>query len=193
MKVRIENDRCVLEPKSPAEWRQWLHDHHNDEAIWLIMYKKASGIKSITYNEALEVALCYGWIDSRKVTRDHQSYIQHFGPRKAKSHWSRINKEKVLRLRRDGLMQPSGEAVILAAQQNGSWNALDDIENLVVPPDLQEQLNNTPAALEHWNNFSVSAKKYLLYWVTSAKRPETRKKRIDETVTKAAQNQRANQ
>ncbi len=192
MKVRTENDRRVLEPRSPDEWRKWLHDHHDEEGVWLILYKKASGIKSVTYGQALDVALCYGWIDSRKDSRDDQSYIQHFGPRQAKSHWSLINKDKIMRLRRDGLLQPSGEAAVLAAQQNGSWNALDNVENLVVPPDLQARLNETPEALKHWNGFPKSVKKYLLYWVTSAKRPETRQKRIAETVEKASRNERAN-
>lgn len=122
-------------------WRQWLAEHHDSEAsVWLIIYKKDSGVPSVYYPEAVDEALCFGWVDSKPNSRDDNSYYQFFAPRNPRSNWSKVNKEKVSRLIKGGRMAPSGYVVIEEAKKNGAWNALDEVDNLVVPEDLQMAL-----------------------------------------------------
>lgn len=180
-------------PPTQIAWREWLQKHHETEkAVWLIYYKRGSGVPSIDWGQAVEEALCFGWIDSKAVKRDKESYYQFYCPRKPKSGWSKKNKETVTRLINEGRMEPAGMAAIELAKKTGTWNALDEIEACIVPEDLQAALDHNPAALTHWTAFPPSSKKIILYWVMSAKRAETREKRIRETVELAAQNIRAN-
>lgn len=179
---------------SAAAWRQWLADNHDREkSVWLIIYKKQSGIDSVYYDEAVDEALCFGWIDSKANSRDEHSYYQYFARRKPKSGWSRVNKEKIERLLSEGRMAPAGLKMIDLAKENGSWTALDDVENLIVPDDLQRAFDANPTAFGHWEKFPRSTKRAILEWITAAKRPDTRQKRIDETVSLAENNVRANQ
>jgi uncharacterized protein YdeI (YjbR/CyaY-like superfamily) len=179
---------------SRAEWRQWLETHHRSEqSVWLIIYKQASGVATVTYPEAVDEALCFGWIDSKPNKRDDQSYCQFFSKRSPKSNWSRVNKDKVDQLLAQNLIAPAGLESIALAKANGTWTALDEVENLVVPADMQQLLDADPVALGYWNGFPRSVKRGILEWILTAKKPETRQKRIQETVQLAHANVRANQ
>ena len=179
--------------KTQKEWRKWLEKNHQAEkAVWLIFYKKGSRIQSTNYSEALEEALCFGWIDSKANKRDEESYYQYFAKRKPKSNWSRINKEKVVKLIEKGLMTPAGFESIEIAKQNGAWSALDEVEELIIPPDLKLLFDKNKGAFENWEKFSRSVKRAILEWILNAKRPETRQKRIAETVELAEKNIKAN-
>jgi uncharacterized protein YdeI (YjbR/CyaY-like superfamily) len=176
-----------------AAWRVWLAEHHAaSPGIWLIYYKKESGKPRVAYDDAVEEALCFGWVDSRPNAIDDERYMQLFTPRKGKSPWSKLNKERVARLIEQGLMTPAGMAKIEAAQADGSWSAYDGIEELTVPDDLAAALAANPDAQRHFEAFSASSKKNILWWIESAKRPDTRVKRIEETVRLAAENLKAN-
>lgn len=175
-------------------WRQWLSEHHTSEkSVWLIIYKKDSAMPSVNYDEAVDEALCFGWIDSKPNKRDEESFYQFFAKRNPKSNWSAVNKKKVEKLIEQGLMTEAGIQMIELAKASGTWTALDDVENLIVPIDMQAVFDANPTAKVNWEQFPRSVKRGILEWIYAAKRPETRQKRIEETVTKAAQNIRANQ
>jgi uncharacterized protein YdeI (YjbR/CyaY-like superfamily) len=171
---------------SRAEWRKWLaRNHESAPGVWVVTYKKGSGKPHLPYAEIAEEALCFGWIDSKGNTVDAERSKLLLTPRKAGSGWSRVNKERIERLVANGLMTPAGLAKIEAARADGSWTALDDIEAMVVPPDLDAALRADPAALAGWERFAPSVRKQLLGWVASAKRPETRVNRVAESVAGA--------
>ncbi len=181
-------------PKTRTEWRAWLEEHHTSkEGIWLISYKKGTGKPRIDYDEAVEEALCFGWIDSKANKLDEERSLLWFAPRQPGSGWSKLNKQGVERLMEQGLMMPAGLAKVEAAKQDGSWNALDAIEALEVPPDLEQALTSYQAAKQNFVAFPKSVKRGILEWIASAKKPETRAKRIQETAQLAAENIRANQ
>lgn len=183
-----------VHPLSRAEWRQWLAQHHTrTEGIWLISYKKATGQPRFDYDEAVAEALCFGWIDSKPNKLDAERSLLWFAPRQAGSGWSKPNKDRVEKLIAEGLMAPAGLAKIVAAQQDGSWSALDEIEALEIPSDLAAALGEHPTAAEYFAQFPRSAKRGILEWIANAKKPETRAKRIAETARLAAENLRANQ
>ncbi len=178
-------------PKNKSDWRKWLELNHNKkEAVWLVFYKKNSPQYNLSWSESVNEALCFGWIDSTKRTIDNNSYKQYFTKRKAKSNWSRINKDKVENLIAQGLMQASGYKSIALAKENGSWILLDSVEALIVPQDLEEALEKYNGSKIYFDKLSKSEKKILLYWIVSAKRDETRKKRILEIAVNASQNQK---
>lgn len=177
-----------------TDWRNWLSENvHSAGSVWLIIYKKASGKPSITYSEAVDEALCFGWIDSKPNKRDEKSYYQFFSKRNPKSNWSRVNKENVARLIKENRMSEEGFRMIEIARKTGTWNALDAVENGDIPEDLQALFDQNTQAWEYWKDFPRSAKRNILEWIFNAKRPATREKRIRETVKLAAQNIRANQ
>ena len=181
-------------PTTRAAWRAWLAKHHTQTAgVWLISYKKATGKPQVTYDEAVEEALCFGWVDSKPGKLDEARSMLWFAPRKAGSGWSRPNKERVARLIEAGLMMPAGLTKIEAAKQDGSWTALDAVELLEVPSDLAQALAANPIAQQYFEAFPRSAKRGILEWISNAKRPETRAKRVEETARLAAENKRANQ
>lgn len=180
--------------ESRAAWRQWLIEHHEKEAsVWLIIYKKASQKPTVTYKEAVREALCFGWIDSKPNKRDADSYFQYFSLRKAKSNWSKVNKDMVAALEAEGLMYPQGLAMVDLAKASGTWTALDAVSALKIPDDLAAALQSFPKAAAHFDAFPPSTKRGILEWILNAKRPATRAKRIAETASLAAKNQRANQ
>jgi uncharacterized protein YdeI (YjbR/CyaY-like superfamily) len=173
-------------PRDKGDWRKWLELNHTDkEGVWLILYKMKSPNHNLTWGESVDEALCFGWIDSVKRTIDSERYRQYFSRRKAKSNWSKINKDKVQVLIDQGLMQEAGYKSIEIAKENGSWTVLDEVEALVVPEDLKKALANHAGALEYFDGLSKSDRKILLHWVVSAKREETRQKRISEIVENA--------
>jgi uncharacterized protein YdeI (YjbR/CyaY-like superfamily) len=183
-----------VHPEDRAAWRAWLVEHHaSAPGAWLVSWKTATGRPRIPYADAVEEALCVGWVDSRAGTVDEERSRLLFTPRKRGSGWSRPNKERIERLVAAGLMLPAGTAVVEAAMADGSWSALDDVENLVEPPELAAALDAHPPARGHWDGFPRSAKRAILEWISTAKRPETRAKRIAETAALAAQGIRANQ
>jgi|SRR5579859_5522117 len=183
-----------VHPKTRAEWRRWLKAHHTQaEGVWLITYKKATGKPRVEYEIAVEEALCFGWVDSKPNVLDDERSMQWFAPRKPGTGWSRINKARLAKLIEEGRMASAGLAKVQAAQQDGSWNALDEVEALVMPPDLSSALEANAAARKYFEAFPRSVKRAILEWIASAKKPEMRARRIAETVTSAAKNIRANQ
>ena len=183
-----------VHPKSRAEWRKWLEKNHTrNEGVWLIRYKKATGKPRVDYDESVEEALCFGWIDSKGNKLDDKRSMLWFAPRKASTGWSKLNKERVARLIKAKRLAPAGLAKINAAKKDRSWNALDAVEALEIPSDLEEAFSNNETARGYFEAFPRSAKRAILEWISSAKKSETRAKRIEETVTKAEQNIRANQ
>lgn len=169
--------------KNDQEWRTWLHDNHNlSDGIYLIFYKVESKKPSMRWEEAVKVALCYGWIDSTVKRIDHERRRQYFCPRKPKSVWSKVNKNYIIDLIEKNLMHQSGLLSIKTAKQNGSWIALDDVENGVIPKDLQHAFNQNPEAFKNYQNFAPGYRKSYLYWLYNAKRQETRNKRIKEII-----------
>ena len=183
-----------VEVTSREAWREWLAANHaGSPGIWLVTYKKAEGDRYVPYDATVEEALCFGWIDSKSRGLDERRSMLLMTPRKRGSGWSRPNKERLERLFAAGQMQPAGIAMVEAAKADGSWTALDDIENLVEPDDLRAALDATPAARGHWDAFPRSTKRATLEWISLAKRPQTRAKRIEETATLAARGERANQ
>ena len=173
-------------PETPEQWSNWLVENHTrDNGIWLVQYNKKSGKPSVSWSEAVDEALCFGWIDSLKKKLDDESSIQYFGKRKPKSTWSKINKQKIEKLTAENRMFQSGLNCIIIAKENGSWEILDSIEELIIPEDLLLELSSRPNATEFFQNLSKSIKKMMLYWIISAKRPETRQKRILEIAESA--------
>ncbi|MCA1994123.1 MAG: YdeI/OmpD-associated family protein [Coleofasciculus sp. S288] len=171
------------------QWREWLEKNHQTSlGVWLIYYKVKSVKPSIRYNQAVKEALCFGWIDSKVKSLDEERYMQIFTPRKPKSVWSKLNKQYIDELIEQGLMTLSGIEKIEAAKQDGSWNKLDAIEELIIPADLKEALEANETANKYFEAFSNSSKKNILFWIESAKRPETRLRRIEQIISSAVQN-----
>jgi uncharacterized protein YdeI (YjbR/CyaY-like superfamily) len=173
-------------------WRDWLSENHKSSpGIWLVYYKKASGKLRVAYSDAVEEALCYGWIDSTVKTIDEERSFQLFTPRKKGSTWSKLNKQRVEKLQKEGLMTPAGLACINIAKENGMWEILDSVEALIMPEELETALKENKKALENFSNFSNSIKKGIYWWIISAKTAATRLKRIEKTLTMAEVNKRA--
>ena len=179
--------------KSQEEWRKWLEDNNQiEKSVWLIIYKKESGKPSVYYSEAVDQAICFGWIDSKPNKRDETSYYQFFAKRNPKSNWSKVNKAKVEKLVEKGMMSKSGIEAIEIAKQNGTWNALDEVEEMTIPEDLKRAFDTNSTAFAYFDKFPRSSKRNILEWILNAKRPETRQKRINETVELAEKNIKAN-
>jgi uncharacterized protein YdeI (YjbR/CyaY-like superfamily) len=190
--VRSPDGRAVVDVPGRAAWRAWLAEHHGrGEGVWLVLGK--AGHPGLRYAEAVEEALCFGWIDSKPAKLDEARWLLSCAPRKPGSGWSAVNKERIARLTASGLLAPPGEAAIAAARADGSWASLDDAHALVEPDDLRAALDAASAAREHWDGFPPSARKAILEWIGSARRPETRARRVTETATLAARGERANQ
>jgi len=185
----LEKDIETFYPKNRTEWRAWLEANHDKkQSIWLIYYKKKSNTPTVNYSEAVDEALCFGWIDSKAKPLDEEKFMQFFSRRKVKSVWSKINKEKVERLVKEGLMTSAGLDIIEQAKQNGSWTILDEAEALIIPNDLDDEFEKRPIAKNYFAGLSRSDKRNILQWLVLAKRPETRLKRITEIVELAEQN-----
>ena len=175
-------------PRSTEKWREWLEENHETEkSIWLLFYKVSSDKPSLTWSEAVDEALCFGWIDSTKKSIDHESYKQLFCQRKENSTWSKVNKDKIKVLSQAGKIQAAGWKSIEVAKENGSWNILDEVEALIVPKDLETEFAKFSEAKDFYLSLSKSYKKGILSWIVMAKRIETRQKRIQEIVACASQ------
>ena len=183
-----------VEISSRAQWRAWLTEHAaGSPGIWLVTFKKPTGERHVPYADVVEEALCFGWIDGQARKLDDERSQLLLTPRRKGSGWSRPNKQRVERLLAAGVIMPPGLAVIERAKGDGSWTALDDIENLVEPDDLGAALDRDPEARRQWDGFPRSPKRGILEWIAAAKRPETRQKRVAETAESAARGVRANQ
>ena len=187
--MKMEKNTEIFYPKSRQEWREWLLQNHNTvQSVWLIYYKKKSNIPTVIYSEAVDEALCFGWIDSKSKPIDDEKFMQFFSRRNPKSVWSKVNKAKIERLTNSGLMTAAGFEIIEKAKQNGSWTILDQAEALIVPDDLEAAFQKRPNAKIYFMGLSRSDKRNILQWLTLAKRPETRLNRATEIAELADQN-----
>lgn len=175
-------------PASQQDWRQWLKENHRSKSsVWVIYYKRKCNVPTIAYNDAVDEALCYGWIDSTRKSIDNEMFMQFFCKRKPNSVWSKINKAKVQRLIDHELMTKAGFESIETARLNGSWSILDEVEELNIPKDLARELEIRSGANDYFLSLSKSVRKSILQWLVLAKRAETRQKRISEIAELAAQ------
>ncbi|MBL7858841.1 MAG: YdeI/OmpD-associated family protein [Cyclobacteriaceae bacterium] len=189
----VENKNTFYATSSTA-WRNWLKKNHlRKENIWLIIYKKESGISSVYYPQAVDEALCFGWIDSVPNKRDANSYYLFFSKRKPQSYWSKVNKLKVAQLIKLDKMMPQGMKMVELAKQSGTWEALNKVDELVIPDEMANLFRKYKKAKINFDNFPPSTKRGILQWIYNAKQDVTRLKRITETVALATQNIRANQ
>lgn len=168
----------------PQDWAIWLEQHHATSAgVWLKIAKKSSGSKSPTYAQALEVALCYGWIDSQKKAYDESAWLQKFTPRGARSIWSKANQEKALELIQEGRMKPAGLAAIERAKANGQWeSAYDSQSKAAVPQDFHAELERNPKAKAFFATLDSRNRYAILFRIQNAKKAETRAKRIEQFI-----------
>jgi len=177
-----------------ASWRAWLEENQGrDAGVWLVTFKRSSGKPRVEYDDAVEEALCFGWIDSVARTVDGERTMQLYTPRKPRSPWSQSNKLRVEKLVGAGLMRAAGLAKIEEAKRDGSWEAYAAVESLEEPADLRAAFAAGPrAAKTNWDAFSPASRRAILWWLHTAKRPETRSRRITTIVHDAAMNRRAN-
>jgi uncharacterized protein YdeI (YjbR/CyaY-like superfamily) len=168
-------------------WRAWLAKHHRTSTgVWLVFPKKATGLPTVSYNDAVEEALCFGWIDGLMRPVDETSYKQMFTPRKPRSAWAQSNKQRAARLIEQGLMTDAGLAAIEAARANGSWDRFTAADRLTIPPELKQALAANAKAKKHWPEFTASQRRTFLYWLALAKRDDTRARRIAQIVAMVA-------
>jgi uncharacterized protein YdeI (YjbR/CyaY-like superfamily) len=180
--------------ESPDQWRAWLLENAESESsVWLVSWRSSTGRPAIPYEDAVLHALSVGWVDSTQRRIDDERTALYFARRKPISMWSRPNKERVERLLAEGLMTAAGERAIEEAKQRGTWAALDEVEDLIVPEDLAAGFDAHPGSRERWDGFTRSQRRAVLAWIVQAKRPETRTRRIEETARLAAQGKRANE
>jgi uncharacterized protein YdeI (YjbR/CyaY-like superfamily) len=168
-------------PATQQEWRQWLIENHAvKRSVQLVGYKKSSGKPSVAWSDAVDEALCFGWIDSTRRSVDDEQFVQLFTRRKPNSTWSKVNKEKIGRLISEGKMTQAGLDSIETAKNNGSWTILDEVEELTIPEDLEKELALRPGSRDFFTGLAKSVQKRMLHWIVMAKRGETRQKRILE-------------
>lgn len=175
-----------------VEWREWLSNNHDQypQGVYLIFYKLDHPQPSMRWEEAVKVAICFGWIDSTVKSLGHGKRRQYFCPRNPKSTWSKLNKTYVEELETKGLLHESGKNSIDLAKKSGTWTAMDDVENLIVPEDLQKAFNKNSTAFSNYKKFSPSYRKNYLGWLHSAKRQKTRDARIVQIIACCEANQK---
>ncbi|MDF5757468.1 YdeI/OmpD-associated family protein [Spongiactinospora sp. TRM90649] len=177
---------------TPAEWRAWLAANHAaGQEAWLVIHHRDSSTPGMGYAEAIEHALCYGWIDSHARKHDEHSSRLRFTPRDPRGTWSAVNRRRAARMTELGLMTEAGRAMVELAKRRGTWEVVPDAESLAVPADLRERLGADEAARVNFDGFPPSSRRLILTWIASAKRPETRLRRIERTVALAARDIRA--
>jgi uncharacterized protein YdeI (YjbR/CyaY-like superfamily) len=166
-----------VQPKSREAWRAWLDKHHAaSQGIWLVFAKKHTGLPTLSYEDAVQEALCFGWIDSLVKSIDDRFHMQMFTPRKPKSAWSASNKARLAKLMKAGVMTPAGLAAVATAKKSGAWNTYADVDKMTIPPELQRGFDTNPEAKKNWPTYTPSAQRSFLHMVNNAKRPETREK-----------------
>jgi uncharacterized protein YdeI (YjbR/CyaY-like superfamily) len=183
------DDNPIIERRSQADWEAWLEENHGaSDGVWLKIAKKSTGIPTVTHREALEEALCFGWIDGQRRPLDDEYFLQRFTPRRTRSRWSQVNRDSAERLIAAGRMRPAGLAAITAAKTDGRWEAAYEPQSrATVPDDLQRALDANPAAKEFFETLKGQNRYAILYRVNDAKRPETRAKRIADYVAMCAE------
>jgi uncharacterized protein YdeI (YjbR/CyaY-like superfamily) len=182
----------IFHAETRAQWRGWLQANHGStRGVWLCSWRPHTGRPVCPYPDAVEEAICFGWIDSTVNTLDDDRALQLMTPRKAKSGWTRLNRQRAAAMEGAGLMTEAGRRAIEVAQGNGWWTIYDPVEDLLEPPDLVAALDADAEARRHWDAFPPSARKMMLWWVVSAGRPATREQRIATIAAKAAAGERA--
>ena len=185
-------DYPIFHAETREQWRAWLAGNHERErGMGLCSWKPATGRPAVPYPEAVEEALCFGWIDSTANVLDDERRLQLMTPRKPKSTWTRLNRERVARMEEQGRMTDAGRRAVEVAQANGWWTILDPVEDLIEPDELAAALDAAPEARRQWDGFPPSARKFMLQWVVTAARPATKAKRIAKIVEQAAEGRRA--
>lgn len=192
MKAPAKAELPIVLFEDEGAWEAWLDAHHAESpGAWLRLAKKNAPIRSVTYAEALDVALCYGWIDGQKKSYDDDSWLQKFTPRGPKSLWSKINRDKVDALAAAGRMKPAGLLAVERAKEDGRWDAAYDSQrNATMPEDLQTALDATPAAKEFFATLNGANRYAILFRVQTAKKPETRARRIETLVAMLARGEK---
>ena len=172
-----------VRPKSRTAWRAWLDKNHAaSTGIWLVFAKKHTGLPTLSYEDAVQEALCFGWIDSVLKSIDDRFHMQMFTPRKPKSAWSVTNKARLEKLMQAGVMAPAGLAAVEQAKKSGSWKKYASVDALTIPPELKKALDANPDAKKNWPTYTESARRSFLHMVNDAKRPETREKRVKQVI-----------
>lgn len=183
----------ALYADSVQAWRDWLEANgRTSPSIWLIVHHLDSDIPSVHFQEAIEHGLCYGWVDSKAIKRDHGSFLLKFQRRNPKSSWGKKNRERAQKMIDLGLMAEAGQEAIDHARRTGRWDAHADAQNEIVPPDLKAAFDSNPVAFGNFQAFPPSSKRLILEWISKAVKPETRERRITQTVEMAEVNERAN-
>jgi uncharacterized protein YdeI (YjbR/CyaY-like superfamily) len=187
-KAKAKPELPVVHFAAPGDWEKWLGDHHGESpGVWMKIAKKEAGVASVTYAEALDVALCFGWIDGQKARFDDSFWLQRFTPRGPRSRWSKINRDKAEALIDRGAMRPAGLTEVERAQADGRWeSAYAGQRSATVPDDLQAALDANPAAAEFFRTLGGANRYAILYRVDEAKRPDTRARRIEKFVAMLA-------
>jgi uncharacterized protein YdeI (YjbR/CyaY-like superfamily) len=174
------------------DWYDWLlNNYDKHKAVYLIFYKLETGMPTMRWEEAVKVALCFGWIDSTVKSLGNGKRKQYFSPRNPKSTWSALNKTYILELEKANLLQEPGYKIIELAKQSGKWSEMDDVENGIIPPELQSAFDQNPKAFINYQNFSRGYRKSYLSWLNSAKREATRQKRIEEIIRLCEHNKKS--
>ena len=188
----MKQDLPILEFASQQDWEQWLDAHHaTSQGLWLKIAKKRARTTTVSYPEALESALCYGWIDGQKASCDEQFWLQRFTPRGRKSKWSRLNRDKATELLQQGRMRPAGIAQVEQARQDGRWDAAYEPQRTAtVPDDLQRELDRRPSARAFFNALDRSNRYAILYRLQDARRPETPARRLAQIVAMLEEHER---
>jgi uncharacterized protein YdeI (YjbR/CyaY-like superfamily) len=177
----------TFNPANRSAWRKWLTDNHTStEPVCLVIFHKKSKTPNISYDDAVEEALCFGWIDNKGMKRDQESMYLQLVPRKEKSNWSKLNRRRAEKMIKEGLMTKAGQIFIDLAKKSGKWDAA--LKADVIPPDLQKAFTKKKKAFQNFQSFAPSIQRLIIQWITAAKKAETRQQRIDRTVERAAQN-----
>jgi len=193
-KSAVKKEIETFRPTSKQAWRRWLKQNHRSaESVWLILYKKEANKPTISWSDAVDEALCFGWVDSKRKPFDEEKFLQFFAKRKPRGTWSKINKEKIERLIAAELMTTEGLKTIEAAKQNGSWTMLDEVEKLIIPKDLTKEFKAWPGSKAFYLSLSKSVRKAILQWLVLAKQQGTRQRRISEIAELASQELRPKQ
>jgi uncharacterized protein YdeI (YjbR/CyaY-like superfamily) len=184
MTKNAKQDLPIIPFESREVWEAWLEEHHEtSDGLWLKIAKKDSGIDSVSYSEALDVAICHGWIDSQKASFDDRFWLQRFTPRRPRSKWSKVNREKATGLIEQGKMKATGLKEVEMAKQDGRWDeAYEPQRNATVPEDFQQELDGNPAAREFFATLNSTNRYAILYRIQDAKKPETRARRIEKYI-----------
>lgn len=185
-------DYPITHAETRAQWRTWLADNHTStRGVWLCSWRTTTDRPRCPYPEAVEEAICFGWIDSTNTVLDEERSLQLFTPRRPKSQWTRLNRKRAADMEDRGLMTDAGRRAIAAAKSNGWWTISDQVEDLEEPPELATALDANPQARSNWDGWPPSARKQMLWWVVSAVRDDTRAARIAHIVAEAAAGRRA--